>query len=490
MRFPSLLQINTRFWLQKYSQILGRPATLDDIPDVELRSMADLGLNWIYLLGIWQTGQFEAEIARQQPFLQKIAQTLLDETDENALCSSFFAISGYQVNLNWGGEQALRRLRDRMKKHGLKLMLDFIPNHTGISHPWAFNHPEYYIQAASYELDRGQQAYKKVTTKQGERFLAHGRDPFFPPWTDTFQLNYANAELQAAMISELLKVSRECDGVRCDMAMLILPDVFQQTWGIEIEPFWSKAIEQVKSSNPNFLFVAEVYWDRNRDLLEQGFDYTYDKNLLEALIKRDPHLIFHHLFSIRDIHERQVHFLENHDETRAAKLFPNDIHRLAAAAAYLLPGMRFFFDGQFLGHRVQAPIQLCRPPRQEPDAEVNQIYESLLATLKQFDYFPGSWELLAPIPAWETNNAWQNFLAFTWLDSNHTRWLWTANFSQQQSQCYLRFPLDGLREREFLLKDHFSVEVYLRHGNELFTSGLYLDLAAWEMNLFEFIPQP
>jgi len=117
--------------------------------------------------------------------------------------------------------------------------------------------------------------------------LAYGRDPNFSGWPDTLQLNYANPELQRVRIDELIAIAGKCDGVRCDMAMLLLPDIFQRTWGVTPEPFWPRAIPAVHAKFPDFTFMAEVYWDLEWTLHQQGFDYCYDKRLYDRL--RDGH---------------------------------------------------------------------------------------------------------------------------------------------------------------------------------------------------------
>jgi hypothetical protein len=85
------------------------------------------------------------------------------------------------------------------------------------------------------------------------------------------------------MIGELVKIAGQCDGVRCDMAMLVLPDVFERTWGIQAELFWPKATQRVRERAPNFCFMAEVYWDLEWIMQQQGFDYAYDKRLYDRL---------------------------------------------------------------------------------------------------------------------------------------------------------------------------------------------------------------
>src|SRR5687768_5666693 len=85
------------------------------------------------------------------------------------------------------------------------------------------------------------------------------------------------------MIGELVKIAGQCDGVRCDMAMLVLPEVFERTWGQRSEPFWPKAIECVREHVSDFCFMAEVYWDLEWSLQQEGFDYAYDKRLYDRL---------------------------------------------------------------------------------------------------------------------------------------------------------------------------------------------------------------
>ncbi len=136
------------------------------------------------------------------------------------------------------------RLRARLKERGLRLMLDFVPNHTAPDHPWVNQHPEYYVQGSEADVARAPNNYLRA---ENGSIFAYGRDPYFPGWPDTLQLNYGNPKLQQAMKAELAQVAALCDGVRCDMAMLVLPDVFQRTWGIIAEAFWPDATTQVRN---------------------------------------------------------------------------------------------------------------------------------------------------------------------------------------------------------------------------------------------------
>ncbi len=202
---------------------------------------------------------------------------------DDDIAGSGFAITGYKVHPDLGGDAALVRLRERLKSRGIRLMLDFVPNHTALDHPWVEEHPEYYVAATETDLARAPQNYTWVKRIGGDRLLAYGRDPYFAGWPDTLQLNYGNPVTQDAMIGELMRIAGQCDGVRCDMAMLVLPDVFERTWGISSQPFWPKATQRVREHAPGFCFMAEVYWDLEWTLQQQGFDYTYDKRLYDRL---------------------------------------------------------------------------------------------------------------------------------------------------------------------------------------------------------------
>ena len=158
-----------------------------------------------------------------------------------------------------GGDAALARLRERLRARGLKLMLDFVPNHVALDHPWVDSHPEFFITGSAAELEQAPQNWCRHRGKGGTLILAHGRDPYFDGWPDTLQLNYAKAQLQQAMIVELQRIAGQCDGLRCDMAMLLLPEVFERTWGRRSEPFWPKAIAAVRHRQPQ----TSASWPRS-----------------------------------------------------------------------------------------------------------------------------------------------------------------------------------------------------------------------------------
>ena len=197
-RYPTLYQINTRVWLTELSRALGRRATLDDIPDAELDRLAEVGFDWIWFLSVWQTGPAAQAISRANPEWRKEFQETLPDLREEDIAGSGFAIQNYIVHRDLGGDAALARLRQRLQKRGLKLLLDFVPNHMAPDHPWVEDHPDYFVAGTELDLARAPQNYTRVKRKQGDLVLAYGRDPYFSGWPDTLQLNYGNPAIAAS----------------------------------------------------------------------------------------------------------------------------------------------------------------------------------------------------------------------------------------------------------------------------------------------------
>jgi hypothetical protein len=366
-RYPSLFQVNTRVYLSERTAELGRPATLDDIPNRVLDEWAQAGFDLVWFLGSWQTGPAGRRVSESNLEWLAEYQRGLPDFRLSDICGSCFAIQDYRVHDECGGDAALDRLRQRLRGRGLRLMLDFVPNHTAPDHPWVHEHPEYYVGGSEERLAAEPHNYCRVETAEGERILASGRDPYFAGWPDTLQLNYGSPALQEAMSGELRRIAARCDGVRCDMAMLLLPDVFERTWGIRAEPFWPKATQRVRQFAPDFCFMAEVYWDLEWTLQQQGFDYTYDKRLYDRLRDGPARAVREHLQAGLDYQDRLARFLENHDEPRAAATFAPDVHQAAAIITFLSPGLRFFHQGQFEGRRKRISPHLVRAPVEAPD---------------------------------------------------------------------------------------------------------------------------
>ncbi|HVZ85712.1 MAG TPA: alpha-amylase family glycosyl hydrolase [Polyangia bacterium] len=493
MSNPSIYQLNTRVLLQERGVALGRPATLDDFEDHFLDDIAEKGFEWVWLLGIWQTGPAARAISRSNPRLVEACKRVLPDLRADDICGSPFAIVSYQTNRDFGGDPALASFRQRLARRGIKLLLDFVPNHTAPDHPWVVQHPEYYIHGSEDDLARQPQNYARVKGARVPTVLAYGRDPYFDGWPDTFQLNYRHAGFREARIAELGSIADRCDGVRCDMAMLLEPEIIQRTWGDRSlpadgsppkdNPFWREAIPIIKRRHDPFLFLAEVYWDMEWSLQQAGFDYTYDKRLYDRLIAKVATPVREHLCADPAFQDRSMRFLENHDEPRAAATFPAPVHKAAAVVALLARGMRFVHEGQLEGRQVHVSMHLGRRPAEPLDQDLRAFYARLLACLKRPEVRDGEWRLWNCRPAWAGNPTHTQFIVSSW-QSGDDRLLTVVNYGPTQGQCYVTVGLPGLAGRSFELRDLLGDAVYQREGDGLTGNGLYLDLPAWGHQVF------
>jgi glycosidase len=484
VRYPSLFQVNTRVRLSELSWALGRPATLDDVTDGELDRLAADGFDLVWFLGVWQTGEAARRVSRSKPEWLEEYRRVLPDFRESDVTGSCFAVRDYRVHADFGGDAALARLRERLRRRGLRLILDFVPNHMAPDHRWVSEHPEFFVEGSEEKLAAEPQNY----ARSGGRILAFGRDPYFDGWPDTFQLNYGSPALQEAMVGELEKIAGQCDGVRCDMAMLVLPDVFERTWGIRADLFWPKATDSVRRKHRDFLFMAEVYWDLEWTLQQQGFDYTYDKRLYDRLERGEARPVRQHFHAGLDYQDRLARFLENHDEPRAAATLPREMHRAAAVLTFFSPGLRFFHMGQREGKKVKIPVHLGRGPDEPVDEAIRAFYSRLLAGLKDPGFRDGIWQLLECRPAWEGNPSSDDFVAFSWTGPGERRRLVAVNYAPRRSQCYVGMPWSDLAGRAWRLADRMGEDVYDRPGDDLAARGLYLDLPEWGYHVFTVEP--
>jgi hypothetical protein len=492
MAFPLLYEINARCWLRALSEKHRREITLAQVPESELELWRDDGYTHVWLMGIWTTGPRSRAQSLSNASLRKDYSEVLPDWREEDVPGSPYAIADYQVPAALGGDAGLQDFRRRLREHGLKLLLDFVPNHLGVDHPWVGSRPELFVQTPSSRAD-----FFRQETASGERWLAHGKDPYFPGWTDTAQLDYRKPAVHAAMGELLRSVAERCDGVRCDMAMLILNEVFAGTWRqfpVEADQgpgpaqeFWAEAIPTVKQQSPDFLFLAEVYWGLEWRLQALGFDFTYDKTLYERLVSRDAPGVQAHLLGLgTEGVARGAHFLENHDEPRIASLVSPAEQHAAALVMLGLPGMGFVHDGQPAGARRKIPVQLGRRADEPEQPEIAGMYSRLFDARQRSAIGKGRGELLRPRATGPDNPTFLNFVLVQWQTGAPEFDLVVANLAPYRSQCLAPLSAPGLAGQKWTMKDLLGDEVYVRDGNEMAAQGLYLDLPAHGAQIFHF----
>lgn len=488
---PILYEINTRCWLRELSDQIGRSVTLANVPDEEFARWQQLGFTHIWLMGVWTTGRRARTLALNEPNLRRAYDELLPGWRKEDVAGSPYSISEYKVPDALGGNAGLKEFREKLHRAGLKLILDFVPNHLGLDHAWLRERPDLFVQSSTEVEGTFPQE-----TGAGVRWIAYGKDPHFPYWSDVAQLDYRRPETRAAMRKLLLLVAAKCDGVRCDMAMLLLNEVFARTWaGFPITgplpktEFWAEAIPAVCQAQPGFLFLAEVYWDLEARMQRLGFDYTYDKHLYDDLLWRNTAWAQRRLLELPpEFTAACAHFLENHDEPRVVDKLSFAEHRAAALVILGLPGMRFLHEGQLTGARIKVPVQLGRRPVEAPQPEVQKMYDSLLTTLTAAAVGRGRAEVLCPREAWPGNPSAQNFILVQWPARPPEFDLVAVNLAPHRSQCYVPLKVPDLAAYNWSMRDLLGTETYERFGNDLETQGLYLDLPEHGAQVFHFAP--
>jgi hypothetical protein len=492
MQHPLIYEINVRWWLRELAECYGQSIHLGNVPEPELARWQDQGFTHIWLMGVWPTGPRSRQRVLNEPVPIEAWRKILADFQESDVAGSPYAVADYTVPRTLGGQTALQAFRQQLHAHDLKLLLDFVPNHVGLDHQWLTARPELFVQSEVEVPDT-----LPRQTPAGQRWLAHGKDPNFPAWTDTVQLDYRRADTRAAMLEVLGSVAELCDGVRCDVAMLVLNEVFARTWeklpsqapAVATSEFWPEAIGRVKQAHPDFLFLAEVYWDLEARLQTEGFDYTYDKRLYDRLVTLNFQQVQRHLLSVSPrFIKASAHFLENHDEARVAALLEPRENQAAALVILGLPGLRLLHDGQLSGARVRTPVQLGRRPHEPPVPGIVRLYDQLLKAIKQSAVGHGNGTVLQPREAWPGNPTCENFVTVQWQATPPTFDLVTVNLAPHRSQCYAPLSIAHLPDHNWLLRDVLGGEKHERRGDDLNSQGLYLDLPPLGAQLFHFEP--
>ena len=440
-RYPSLYQVNTRVWLTELS---GAPTARNARrhPGRRTGSTGGAGRRLGLAAERVETGLAAQPISRTNPDWRREFEETLPDLREEDIAGSGFAITGYTVHRGLGGDAALARLRERLRHRGLRLMLDFVPNHTGPDHPWVDEHPEFYVAGTESDLAQAPHNYTRVAAR---RATACWRTAA----TRTSRAGRTRCNSTTAIrrprtpCGELLRIATQCDGVRCDMAMLVLPDVFERTWGRRAPLFWPEAIRRVREAVPGFCFMAEVYWDLEWTMQQQGFDYAYDKRLYDRL--REGHA--------RPVRRAPARRARLPGQARALPGEPRRAargrHLRAAASTRPRPSSPTCRPG--CGSSTRASSRAAgRASRRTSSARrtsrpTTRCSSSTTAARRASR--PGRSRrrlaLLDCVPAWEGNWTWDCFVAWMWTSAAGDRRLVVVNYAANQSQCYVRAAADA-----------------------------------------------
>jgi hypothetical protein len=484
-KYPVIYEINTWVWLQELSQKYKGPITLAKVPREEWDSIADLKVDAVWFMGVWERSPAGIAIAnRNKGLLDDFRRALPDFRPEDNVGSPY-CVRRYVVDEHLGGREGLAIARGELARRGLRLILDFVPNHVAPDHPWVTQHPEYLVQGNADDARNDPASFFEV----GGKVFACGRDPYFPAWQDVLQLNAFQPGLRKAVIETLADIAGQCDGIRCDMAMLMLNDIFGRTWGARAgekpaTDYWTTVIPATKGKHPEFKFIAEAYWDLEWELQQQGFDFCYDKKLYDRLEHDPAETVRLHLCADPAYQDRLVRFIENHDEPRAATAFPSAKARVAAVTIATLPGAKLLHEGQFEGHKVRLPVFLRRRPLEPVDSDLQTFYHQLLAAVNTKTLRDGEWRLCER-SGWPDNQSFLNLVAWCWRSARE-KYLVVVNLSGARSQGQVKVPWEELKGLSYRLTDLFTGAVYERKGEEMLNPGLYIDLEGWGFHFLKF----
>ncbi len=483
-KHPLIYEINTWVWLGELSRKYQGAVNLATVPGQEWDAIASRGFDVVWLMGVWERSPAGTEIARRNKGLLEDFRRALPDFSADDNVGSPYCVRRYLVDSHLGGREGLATTRKALAKRGIRLLLDFVPNHVAPDHPWVVEHPEYFIRGDKGDFERDPASFFET----GGNVFACGRDPYFPAWPDVLQLNAFQAGLRAAVIETLSQIAEQCDGIRCDMAMLLLNNIFERTWGTRagekpLNDYWRIVIAAVKEMHSEFRFIAEAYWDLEWELQQQGFDYCYDKKLYDRMEHSDPQSVSQHLLADFSYQEKMVRFIENHDEPRAAATFPSGKGRAAVVAILTLMGARLLHEGQIEGRKIRLPVFLGRRPAEPVDQQLVAFYDRLLKATHRDVFRNGAWRL-CDRSGWSDNQSCQNLLTWCWAKEDE-RYLIVINFRQATSQARVHVPWNDLAGRDWRLKDVLSDEAYDRNGSEMRDAGLYVDLKPWQCYLFQ-----
>jgi glycosidase len=482
-RRPIIYEINTMVWLQELSRRERKLVTLGTVPTQEWDALALYGFDAVWLMGVWERSPAGIRIAKGNVGLQAEFGRVLSDYQQEDNAGSAYCVRRYVVDDQLGGPDGLATARKKLADRGMRLILDFVPNHVAPDHPWIMDHPQYFIQGTAGDLAGKPGEFFKA----GSSVVANGRDPYFPPWPDVAQLNAFSPALRQAAAATVLAIAEQCDGMRCDMAMLMMNPIFERTWGSRAgqkpgREYWVELIRTVRDRYPEVLFIAEAYWDLEWELQQQGFNYCYDKRLYDRLEHEPAEQVRLHLCADPAYQEKLVRFIENHDEPRAAAAFTYQKARAVAVTFATAPGAKLFHEGQFEGYRVRLPVFLRRRPEEVPDRDLQVFYRRLLQTIRSADFRDGEWNLCERIGL-PDNGSWQNVVAWCW-EKAAERHIIIVNLSEVRSQARVKLPWADLAGRSWRLTDPLQSAVFERAGDELRDEGLYVDLEPWGYHVF------
>ena len=478
-KHPYIYEINTRAWLYELSKKYDRQILkISDIPTEEYDNLRDNGVDIVWMMGIWKLGKYGLEFDRKNGDYSH----LLPDFRPDDIIGSPFAITEYSCNHDIGTDSDLKELRRQLNSRGIKLMLDFIPNHSAFDANYVNKYPDMYINAPEGVQD---------TNRYNSIGIAYGSDIGYKPWKDVAQLNIWNKKTREYMVENFLAVLTYADAVRCDVAYLVLNDVFEETWKYELEyynytrpdtEFWTEAFKAGKELNPEAIFLAELYEGKYTEiLLELGFTYVYDKTLLDKLVMNAQDVKEYIKSKNNDFWKNTCHYVENHDEERIVFKTGSNYQKAKAAGtiAATVGGMIFMQHGQWEGKKNRLDVHLRRAAEEEDNAELVSYYKHLNNVIRE-PAFRGTNTYFIENMRGEKQD---DFIAYIREDGD-SHFLVVVNYSENKGCANV--PIYNVKGYRYsLLHEAINDVEYVKSLGEV-KNGMRVCLDAWESQIFQY----
>ena len=477
-KHPFLYQISTRPWLYELSKKYGRNITkLSEIPTEEFDVLQQNGVDIVWMMGIWKLGEYGLEFDRNNTY-----DNVMPDWSIEDVIGSPFAITEYTCNPELGTDDDIYNLRTELRQRGMKLMLDFVPNHSAHDCPLAYSDIYMYIRDpdSSHEVDR-----------YNSRGIAYGSDVGHRPWKDVIQWNYFDSKTIEAMTKNFVKVLTLADAVRCDVAYLVLNDVFENAWSYELnhyqyskpeEEFWSVAIKAAREVNKDAIILAESYYDEyNKKLIDLGFDYVYDKPLLDNLLLTTNDVKEFLRSKTNESWDKACHFVENHDEQRIVFKTEGNYKKAMAAGTIgaTVGGMIFMNHGQWEGKKNKLDVHLRRATYETDNLEVKNYYKKLNQVLLEPAFRSSNFYYIDNM----TGDKKDDFISYI-KEEGDNHYLVVVNYSDNQGCATV--PIYNIKGYEYcLLHEALSDQEYVKTITEV-KNGMQICLDAWESQIFQY----
>ncbi len=422
-----LIAKNAYVWLDQLSKKYQKNIThLDQIPEEELKTLAERGFTGLWLIGLWERSHASAKIKQ-----------LLGNPDAIA---SAYSLHSYDIAADLGGTEAYQVLHDRAWSLGIRLASDMVPNHMAIDSEWVLHHPDRFvsvdqspfpsysfqgpdlssdpgvvIQIEDHYYDRSDAAvvFRRIDKSNGDtKYIYHGNDGTSMPWNDTAQLNYLDPQVRETVIQTILDVARKFPIIRFDAAMTLAKKHYQRLWfpqpgtggdipsraehsltqqqfdqAMPVE-FWREVVDRVAKEAPDTLLLAEAFWMMEGYFVRTlGMHRVYNSAFMNMLRNEDNahyrQLLKNTLEFEPEILKRYVNFMNNPDERTAVDQFgKGDKYFGICALMSTLPGLPMYGHGQVEGFSEKYGMEFRRAYIDEqPDPELVSRHNQQIAPL-------------------------------------------------------------------------------------------------------------